>query len=367
MKQKKLIIFMPSIEEGGVEKNFFLITNYLSKKFKDVSVITTDKSIKRKLEKKVSILGPNAKFWKSGSRYLKYMVCLYYLLIFIFLNKKVLIFSFQANAYASIIAKLFGDTIITRSNSSSEGWSKNPIKTFLYKILLRLPDKVIVNSKEFKKELDQKFNIKSYVIYNPLNISTILKRSKSKIKFNFYKKNCLKLINIGRLVNQKDQLTLLKAINFLKMKESRLLIIGNGTNEKMLKNYIDENKLKSKIKIIPFKKNPYKYLKLADIFLLSSKFEGLPNVVLEAQTLKKYIISTNCPTGPKEILMNGKAGDLVKIGDFKAIAKKIKFYNKNKTKFKIKTEIGFKELKRFNYDYNMSRYFNLIKNFIYFK
>ena len=48
MKQKKLIIFMPSIEEGGVEKNFFLITNYLSKKFKDMSVITTDKSIKRK-------------------------------------------------------------------------------------------------------------------------------------------------------------------------------------------------------------------------------------------------------------------------------------------------------------------------------
>ena len=367
MKQKKLIIFMPSIEEGGVEKNFFLITNYLSKKFKDVSVITTDKSIKRKLEKKISILGPNAKFWKSGSRYLKYIVCLYYLLIFIILNKKVLIFSFQANAYASIIAKLFGKTIITRSNSSSEGWSKNPIKTFLYKILLKLPDKVVVNSKQFKKELDEKFNIKSYVIYNPLNISTILELSKSKIKFNFYKKNCLKLISIGRLVNQKDQLTLLKAINILNINEARLLIIGNGTNEKMLKNYINENKLKSKIKIIPFKKNPYKYLKLADVFLLSSKFEGLPNVVLEAQTLKKYIISTDCPTGPKEILMNGKAGDLVKIGDFKAIAKKIKFYTKNKKKLKIKTEIGFKELKRFNYDYNMSRYFNLIKEFIYFK
>ena len=88
---------------------------------------------------------------------------------------------------------------------------------------------------------------------------------------------------------------------------------------------------------------------------------------MEAQTLKKYIISTNCPTGPKEILMNGKAGDLVKIGDFKSIAKKIKFYKKNKKKLKIKIEIGFKELKRFNYDYNMGRYLNLIKKFIYFK
>ncbi len=88
MKQKKLIIFMPSIEGGGVEKNFFLITNYLSKKFKDVSVITTDKSIKRKLKKNVNVIGPKAKFWKTRSRYLKYIVCLYYLMFFILLKKK---------------------------------------------------------------------------------------------------------------------------------------------------------------------------------------------------------------------------------------------------------------------------------------
>jgi glycosyltransferase involved in cell wall biosynthesis len=66
------------------------------------------------------------------------------------------------------------------------------------------------------------------------------------------------------------------------------------------------------VKILNFKKNPFPYLKKADLFLLTSKFEGLPNVLLEAATLKKNIISTDCPTGPREILNNGKYGFYVK-------------------------------------------------------
>lgn len=229
-----------------------------------------------------------------------------------------------------------------------------------------LPDKVIVNSKVFKQEIDKKFGIKSYVIYNPLNKSFIIKQSKSNVKLNFFKRNHLKLINIARLADQKDQITLLKALNFIDIKKIQLLILGSGKKKEMLKNYIDKKKLKSKVKIIPFKNNPYKFIKHADIFLLTSKFEGLPNVLLEAQTLKKYIISTNCPTGPKEILMNGKAGDLVKIGDYKAIGEKIKFFLKNKKKLRKKINLGFSELKRFNYEYNMNKYFSLIKKFIYY-
>ena len=107
----------------------------------------------------------------------------------------------------------------------------------------------------------------------------------------------------------------------IKFKNIQLLIIGDGSKKK-LNDYIIK-KLSSLVKIISYKSNPYKYIKKANIFLLTSKFEGLPNVLLETQVLKKYIISTNCPTGPREILMNGKAGDLVRIGDYKSISKKI--------------------------------------------
>ena len=74
------------------------------------------------------------------------------------------------------------------------------------------------------------------------------------------------------------------------------------------------------------------YLNQCDLFILSSKFEGLPNVLLEAQFLKKFIISTNCPTGPKEILLNGKAGDLIDTNSPKALTQKIINFHKDKKK-----------------------------------
>ena len=158
---------------------------------------------------------------------------------------------------------------------------------------------------------------------------------------------------------------MLKSINLLDKKNIRLLIIGRGETREKLIEYIKQNKLNSKIKLIPFQKNPYKYLRLADIFLFSSKFEGLPNVLLEAQCLKKYIISTNCPTGPKEILLNGKAGDLVPIGDYKKLSDKINKYNKKNIYYKRKILLGYKKLYRFDYKYNMKKYYNSIKKFIY--
>ena len=81
----------------------------------------------------------------------------------------------------------------------------------------------------------------------------------------------------------------------------RLLIVGYGSEKEHLQNFINKFHLKKYVKII-FAKNPYKFIKMSDVFISSSKFEGLPNVLLEAAYLNKYIISSNCKTGPKEII-----------------------------------------------------------------
>ena len=125
MKEKKLLIFMPSVEDGGVEKNFFLIVNYLSKKIHDITIITAHKSIRKKLDKKIKLITPNSNIWITRSRYPKYFICLIYLTLFLLRNKFTLVFAFQANSYASLVAKIFRKSIITRSNSSSAGWSDN--------------------------------------------------------------------------------------------------------------------------------------------------------------------------------------------------------------------------------------------------
>ena len=357
---------MPSIKGGGLEKNFFIISNFLAKKINSVSIITVNKEFKYKLNKKIKVISPKNNFWKNKTPYIKYIVCLFLLIKTLFKSKNYLLFSFQANWYAILIAKIFNLKVISRSNTAPQGWSKNSIKNFLYKQLLNLADEIIVNSIDFRKTLKKRFNVNAKCIYNPLNKKEIIKYSKEKINFNFFNsKKHLKIINVGRFTDQKNQILILKSFELLKNKiPIKLLLIGRGENLKYFKLFIKNNKLKNYIKIINFLDNPYRYIKLADVFILSSNFEGLPNVLLEAQCLKKIIISSNCPTGPKEILLNGKAGLMFEMNDYRALAKKIKYVYFNKKKIDNKVQIGSKNLYRFSESKNLNQYLDLILKYI---
>ena len=149
--KKKLIIFIPHLNIGGVEKNFYIISNFLIKKIKDISIITINKNISKKLGAKINIISLKSNRFENSHIYVKYVICIYLLIKTLLNNKNCVIFSFQANWYSIIIAKLFQLKVIIRSNTAPNGWSKNLIKKYLYKILLKLSDEVIVNSIELKK------------------------------------------------------------------------------------------------------------------------------------------------------------------------------------------------------------------------
>ena len=131
-----------------------------------------------------------------------------------------------------------------------------------------------------------------------------------------------------------------------------------------MQKFISDNSLANNIKIKNFVENPFKIISQSDIFILSSRYEGLPNVLLEAASLKRIILSTKCPTGPKEILLNGKGGNFFKIGDYSDLALKIKFIVKNKKLMNKKVNVCFKNLKRYDYHINLNKYFQLTKKFI---
>ena len=362
--QKKLFIFNPSIEDGGVEKNLFIITNYLSAKIDNVFLITADKKI-NKFSKNTNFLYPRFKFSKNHKRLIKYLFCLILLIKEIYKCKKnCVVFSFQANIYAIIICYFLKIKIISRSNSSPSGWSNNIFKFLVFNFFLKRADQIITNSFEFTKELNSKFNIKRKTILNPFNFSDIKEKANEKIKFSFFNKKSLKIINIGRLTDQKDQETLIKAINISSKKINiRVAIIGKGSNYQKLNNLIKTYKLGNTIKLLGYQKNPFKYLKKTDIFILTSIFEGHPNVLVEAQYLKKFIISSNCPTGPKEILNKGKYGNLFMVGDHISLSKLILKYEKNKTNQK-KIDMGFNSLKQYNATNNCNKYFKIINGFL---
>lgn len=353
---------MPSIEIGGVEKNLYIISNFLAKKITDVYLITASKH--KKKFKKIKILTPKLFSFNNRFRIIKYLLCLFELIKQILVNKDIIVFSFQANLYCIIICKIFNVKIIVRSNASPSGWSGNYIKRSFFRIIFNLADHIIVNSYDFKKEFKEKFGIKTECIYNPLNKVEIIQNSKKKINFSFFKNSkYLKIINVARFLDQKDHMTLLKAAKLIKNKlKFRLLIIGEGKNKKKIIDFINKNELKKNVKVLNYKSNPFVYIRQSEIFVLSSTYEGLPNVLLEAISLKKLVISSNCPTGPAEILNYGKGGLLFNVQDHNDLAKKIIFYSKNKLKLRKKINYAYSKLERFSYCYNLNKYLKTIIN-----
>ena len=358
--KKKLIIFMPFIGGGGVEKNLFLIANFLSKKLDKVKICTITNKFRKKFDNSINFICPKKKYSENLNIRIKYIICLYELYKYLKKNRDSVVLSFQANIYCIIVCKILGIKIIVRSNSSPSGWYHNFFKKLIYKKIISLANKVIVNSTDFKKQMTNEFKIKVENIFNPLNIGEIKKKSKEKVNYNFSNKR-FNVINIGRLTEQKDQITILKSVNQLKNKvKIKLLIIGSGSERNNLDTYIKKNKLSKFVEIKNFLENPYPFILKSDLFILSSKYEGLPNVLLEAAVLKKFIISTNCPTGPREILDNGKGGFLFNIGDYDKLSKLIYFVLKNKNKLKKKIDHTFISLSKYDLKKNLMKYYQLL-------
>ena len=108
----------------------------------------------------------------------------------------------------------------------------------------------------------------------------------------------------------------------------------------------------------------FRYIRFSDLFILSSKFEGLPNVLIEAQLQGIPIISSDCSTGPKEILQNGKLGSLFKVGNYISLSKLIINFYDNKKFYLKKANLGKKFLYRYDYEKNLNKYYFVIKQLL---
>ena len=356
--KKKIIFFCPSIEIGGVEKNLYKVVNFISKKNEEVYLFTfKNNNLKKKLSKNIKIVTSNFLGNINLPYFLKTILCIINYFIKFGFQKNLILVSFQSNLYFILLGKLTKNRIIARSNAAPNYYISNKLKLKLFRIIYKLADKVIVNSKDFQKKFFNVFKVMPICIYNPSII-------KSKIrKFRLSKSNkTLSFLNVGRLTNQKNQIIILKALAEIKNINYKLVIVGDGSQEKNLKKYIFLNNLKSKVKIINNISNAEKFYKKCDAFILSSKFEGLPNVLNEAQIKRKFIISSNCPTGPNEILMYGKAGYLFKNNNYKDLKDKIQKFilKKNSNEIIKKIKKGYKNLNRFDEEKNLNLYYKEI-------
>ncbi len=163
------------------------------------------------------------------------------------------------------------------------------------------------------------------VIYNPVVTPAVLAKMQQPVDHPWFASGMPPVIlGVGRLVSQKDFPNLVQAFALVRQQRpARLMILGEGEDRAKLEAQIQALGLQDDVALPGFAENPYAYMAHASVFALSSIFEGFGNVVAEAMAAGTSIVSTNCPSGPAEILEDGKYGTLVPVSDAAALAKGI--------------------------------------------
>ncbi len=161
-----------------------------------------------------------------------------------------------------------------------------------------------------------------HVIYNPVVSAALLMQSRLPVDHRWLRGDGVPVIvGMGRLTLQKDFGTLIRAFaRVRKQLKSRLLILGEGEERGALQDLSHSLGVTDDVELVGFVANPYAYLSRAELFVLSSRWEGLPGALIEALACGAKVVSTDCPSGPREILNDGAYGQLVPMKDDGALA-----------------------------------------------
>jgi len=337
---KKVLFVIPNLSGGGAERVLHTLLKNMNKKSFDISCMFYDSDHAFTLPEDVKYYTLNEpgtdNFFVKLIKIIKRITKLTH---FILKNEPDVIVSFMntvnfvciiSNFIANILSQKKSSLIVTEHNTLSIRLKKKKSKVykFIIKILVnflyKFSDKIVAVSRGVKQDLAVNFGVnrkKITVINNPVDLEQIKIASQKK---NELSKKLNYIINIGALTEQKNQFTLLKAFSIILQKlnstKIRLLILGKGPLEHELKETAKKLKIESYVEFKGFVQNPYAYLKDSKVFILSSKFEGFPVVLLEALACQVPIVSTNCKSGPSEIIRHGFNGFLVPVGDEHAIA-----------------------------------------------
>jgi len=332
MKLTHVILYYPSMEKGGIEVNIRHLIKYLTNKGIKITLISNKINTKGLgiNKKNFKLIKTDTKFTNSilPYRFLTSLFSIKKLIKTINDNKKenTVVFSMQSSMVSILVSKFYKTRIVARNSEdpiSSTKYADNYISSiivfFLRFIIYNFADGILTNSygsrKSLKLFLINKNKIKT--IYNPylLNI---------KKKPNYKKKNLI--LSIGRLVKQKNFETLIKGFSiFSKDNPSyKLIILGDGPEKEKLKQLIRKLNCNKKIILKGWIKNTNKYFFNSKLFILTSLYEGLGNVFIDAVNNEVPCIYTNCKSGPNEILLGKKGGYQIKLKDYKQLAKIIK-------------------------------------------
>ncbi len=198
----------------------------------------------------------------------------------------------------------------------------------LAKRFYRWADHVTGNSHGVADDLSQVTGLpreRIKVLYNPVVTPELRQKARAPLNHPWFEAGQRPVVlAVGRLTKQKDFPTLIRAFAQVRQaRPARLLILGEGPDRAALEALITQLGLVDDVALPGFVENPYAYMSRASLYVLSSRWEGLPTVLIEALYCGPPVIATDCPSGPREILADGQHGLLVPVGDATALTQAI--------------------------------------------
>ena len=305
---KHITFYINSLNAGGAERVLSNIANYWADKNLIISIVTVsgEKSFYM-LNDKINLIQMGLKLESKNVLYKLYN---HYnriknLIKIMQKNKTDILISFMTtnNFSATISAVILKIPVIISERNIPYTYTKSFIWHILYKLIYPKADYIVVQTQQIAEYFYSFCNSRKIkIIYNPLNIklSTAQARKRENI-----------ILNVSRLEFQKGHDLLISAFSLIRDRNWKLVIIGEGSRKNRLINQIQEKKLEKYVSILGLVKNISDYYASASLFVLSSRYEGFPNVLCEAMASGLACISFNCPTGPSVIIKHNINGHLV--------------------------------------------------------
>jgi glycosyltransferase involved in cell wall biosynthesis len=312
MSTKKIAFFLQNLSGGGAEKSVVNLSNFLVNDGVDIDIVLVEKHSAvylKELDTKIRVIDLHKnRSLKSIIKVKKYIEnnkpdvvmssvthinIILALVALISRKTKTKIAINQVNHLSSIIGYHIKNKML----------KKLIVKAIIY--VYNFTDGSISMSKGVEKDLlENGLTIESKYIYNPIFLDLMIDKSKG--MSNDSRKT---FIAIGRIVPQKNFSLLIEAFSLVNNEfESTLIILGEGPLRSDLEKQIADLGLTKNVFLEGFVDNPYQYIKNADVFVLTSLWEGFGNVIVESLALGTQVVSTDCDSGPNEILENGKYG-----------------------------------------------------------
>ena len=352
---------IPSLQSGGAERVLTTLSNALIKHFNISIIVLYNEPIFYKLNTGIKIIYCNdfynaePSFFGSLRNHYK---CIKLICSTIKKNNTDVLIGFMitANIYTVISGKLTGIKTIISERVHPDYIDASRYWFILRRLIYSFTDYLIIQTQEiadyFEKYIRKN---KLKIILNPLNPALSEHRNLSTPKEKI-------ILNVGRLEDQKNQDLLIRAFAKTDYYNWKLVLIGDGKNKKAYLNLIDDLQISSHVELLGNIEDVWTYYNKASIFAFTPRFEGFPNALTEAMYFGLPCISTDCPSGPSELISDGKNGFLIKVGDEIMLKQRLDTLMKNN---ELRQQIGLAAMlntDRFDIDNIISEWKTLISN-----